>query len=298
MNIEEAQQVRRFNRVITGRIGVLSDNYLGSGRPLGEARLLFEIGRDGATVRDLRARLSLDSGYLSRLLRSLERQGLATSQRAVDDARVRRVALTAKGRKEWSALDRRSHELAVSLLAPLAERQRERLLAAMEDVERLMRASAVSIESIDPASVDARVCIDAYFHELEERFEAGFDPALSVSADPEELVPPAGWFLLARLDGQPVGCGAVKIKGRRLGEIKRMWVAPSARGLGIAQRLLDALEQQARGAGVDVLQLDTNRTLIEARALYARNGYVEIAAYNANPYAHHWYEKRGLQRRK
>jgi DNA-binding MarR family transcriptional regulator/GNAT superfamily N-acetyltransferase len=296
METEQFQQVRRFNRVVTGRIGVLSDNYLGSGRPLGEARLLFEIGRDGANVRDLRERLSLDSGYLSRLLRSLERQGLATSQRASGDARVRRVALTPKGRKEWNALDRRSQDLAVSLLAPLGERQRERLLAAMEEVERLMRASSVTIEPVDPGSVDARRCIEAYFRELEERFEAGFDPARSTSADPGELVPPAGLFLIARLDGQPVGCGALKVNGRRVGEIKRMWVAPSARGMGIAQRLLEALEKHAVEIGLDVLKLDTNRSLNEARALYARNGYAEIPPYNTNPYAHHWYEKRGLKR--
>jgi DNA-binding MarR family transcriptional regulator/GNAT superfamily N-acetyltransferase len=297
MDPDQYQQVRRFNRVVTERIGVLSDDYLGSGRPLGEGRLLFEIGRDGANVRDLRARLSLDSGYLSRLLRSLERQGLATSQRASDDARVRRVALTPKGRKEWTALDRRSQDLAISLLAPLGERQRKRLLAAMEEVERLMRASSVTIEPISPGSADARRCLEAYFRELEERFEAGFDPARSTSADPGELVPPAGVFLLARLDGQPVGCGALKVNGRRLGEIKRMWVSPSARGLGIAQRLLEALERHAAEIGLDVLQLDTNRTLNEARAMYARNGYAEIAPYNTNPYAHHWYEKRGLRRR-
>ena len=133
--------------------------------------------------------------------------------------------------------------------------------------------------------------------ELEQRFETGFDPALSISADPTELVPPARWFLVARLDGQPVGCGALKVTGRKRGEIKRMWVAPAARGMGIAQRLLDALEEHAAAAGVNVLQLDTNRTLGEARALYARNGYAEIPAYNSNPYADHWYEKRGLQRR-
>ncbi|MFC5579881.1 bifunctional helix-turn-helix transcriptional regulator/GNAT family N-acetyltransferase [Rhodanobacter terrae] len=297
MDTEQFRQVRRFNRVVTERIGVLSDNYLGSGRPLGEARLLFEIGRGGANVRDLRARLSLDSGYLSRLLRSLERQGLATSQRAADDARVRRVALTPKGRKEWSLLDRRSQDLAISLLAPLGDRQRERLLAAMEEVERLMRASSVAIEAADPGSADARLCVEAYFHELEERFETGFDPARSTSADPGELVPPAGIFLVARLDGQPVGCGALKVTGRRVGEIKRMWVAPSARGMGIAQRLLEALEKHAVEFGLDVLQLDTNRSLDEARALYARNGYAEIPPYNTNPYAHHWYEKRGLRRR-
>ena len=298
MDTAQLQQVRRFNRTVTGRIGVLSDDYLGSGRALGEARLLFEIGRDGANVRDLRARLSLDSGYLSRLLRSLEKQGLATSQRATDDARMRRVTLTPKGRKEWSVLDRHSQELAVSLLAPLGERQRERLLAAMAEVERLLRASSVTIEAADPGTADARLCIEAYFRELQERFETGFDPARSISASPAELVPPAGLFLLARLDGQPVGCAALKVEGGRVGEIKRMWVALSARGLGIAQRLLDALEEHAIGIGLKVLRLDTNRSLSEARALYARNGYVEIAPYNDNPYADHWYEKRGLRRRK
>ena len=298
MDTAQLQQVRRFNRTVTGRIGVLSDDYLGSGRALGEARLLFEIGRDGANVRDLRARLSLDSGYLSRLLRSLEKQGLATSQRATDDARMRRVTLTPKGRKEWSVLDRHSQELAVSLLAPLGERQRERLLAAMAEVERLLRASSVTIELADPGTADARLCIEAYFRELQERFETGFDPARSISASPAELVPPAGLFLLARLDGQPVGCAALKVEGGRVGEIKRMWVALSARGLGIAQRLLDALEEHAIGIGLKVLRLDTNRSLSEARALYARNGYVEIAPYNDNPYADHWYEKRGLRRRK
>ncbi|RAN81945.1 MarR family transcriptional regulator [Bacillus sp. SRB_336] len=298
MDTAQLQQVRRFNRTVTGRIGVLSDDYLGSGRALGEARLLFEIGRDGANVRDLRARLSLDSGYLSRLLRSLEKQGLATSQRATEDARMRRVTLTPKGRKEWSVLDRHSQELAVSLLAPLGERQRERLLAAMAEVERLLRASSVTIEPADPGTADARLCIEAYFRELQERFETGFDPARSISASPAELVPPAGLFLLARLDGQPVGCAALKVEGGRVGEIKRMWVALSARGLGIAQRLLDALEEHAIGIGLKVLRLDTNRSLSEARALYARNGYVEIAPYNDNPYADHWYEKRGLRRRK
>jgi GNAT superfamily N-acetyltransferase len=95
-----------------------------------------------------------------------------------------------------------------------------------------------------------------------------------------------------------VGCAALKVEGGRVGEIKRMWVALSARGLGIAQRLLDALEEHAIGIGLQVLRLDTNRSLSEARALYARNGYVEIAPYNDNPYADHWYEKRGLRRRK
>ena len=296
MDERQIQQVRSFNRAVTRRLGVLSDDYLGRGRPLGESRVLFEIGREGADVRDLRARLALDSGYLSRLLRSLESQGLVASQRASGDARVRRAKLTRKGLREVDALDRHSQSFATSLLASLGTAQRERMIAAMAEVERCMRASAVSIEHADPDSADARACIDAYFRELDARFESGFDPAVGASGDAGAFVPPAGLFLVARLDGRAVGCGALRVTGRGVGEIKRMWVAPSARGLGIAQRLLDALEKHAAGIGLDTLQLDTNRALAEARALYARNGYLEIARYNDNPYAHHWFEKRGLRR--
>lgn len=297
MESDDVLQVRRFNRAVTQRIGALSDDYLSSGRPLGEARLLFEIGPSGATIRELRTRLGLDAGYLSRMLRALETQKLTTTQRDGSDARVRRVSLTAKGRKEWARLDQRSEEMALSLLAPLEAPQRRRLLAAMAEVERLLRASAVRVEPADPFSEEARSCIAAYFDELQERFDEGFDPALTVSAHPEELVPPRGQFVIARLDDVAVGCGALKITDGGYGELKRMWVSPSARGLGIGQRLLRALEEQAASAGVEVLRLDTHGSLIEARELYVRNGYTETPPYNANPYAHHWFEKRISARR-
>lgn len=288
----QIQQVRRFNRAVTRRIGVLTDDYLGRGRPLAESRLLFETGGDGADVRELRARLSLDSGYLSRLLRSLEAQGLVVVRPSTDDARVRRVTLTRKGQRELDTLDTRSQTLATSLLSPLGAAQRERLIAAMEEVERLLRASAVEIAIADPASADAHACIDAYLRELDLLFDDGFDASRSVSADPGELVPPRGVFVIARLDGEAVGCGGLKITEPGSGEIKRMWVAPSARGLGIAQRLLEALETHAFDLKLHTLRLDTNRALTAARALYARNGYREIPRYNDNPYADHWFEKR------
>ncbi|MGN6227372.1 MAG: bifunctional helix-turn-helix transcriptional regulator/GNAT family N-acetyltransferase [Dyella sp.] len=292
MDPTHIEQVRAFNRAITRRIGALSDDYLGRGRPLGESRLLFEIGRDGADLRDLRERLGLDSGYLSRLLRSLEARGLVACKPAPGDARVRRATLTRKGLAEWTALDQQSQAMATSLITPLGSSQRTRLLAAMAEVERLMRASEVAIEPADPTSSDARACFDAYFGELKTRFDTGFDPALTVSATPDELTPPAGVLLLARLEGRAVGCAALKAGPRGVGEIKRMWVDPSARGIGIAQRLLDAIEQQAVALGLRTLRLDTNRSLVEARALYLRNGYREIPAYNQNPYAHHWFEKK------
>lgn len=286
------ERVRTFNRVVTRRIGVLGDNYLGRGRPLAESRLLFEIGEQGCELRELRARLALDSGYLSRLLQKLGGQGLLQVRPSSRDARVREAQLTAKGRRERAQLDQRSAAFAASLLAPLGAQQRERLVRAMGEVERLLRAAAVEVEVVDPGSEQAQACIAAYLAELDARFPGGFDASRSPSAEPGELVPPSGYMLLARLDGKPLGCGAVKRLGRGVAEIKRMWVAPASRGLGIAQRLLEALEARARQLGCSRVRLDTNHSLTEARALYARNGYREIADYNGNPFADHWFEKR------
>jgi DNA-binding MarR family transcriptional regulator/GNAT superfamily N-acetyltransferase len=291
MDEDTIERVRRFNREVTRRVGALSDDYLRRGRTLAESRLLFEIGPDGADVRSLRARLALDSGYLSRLLRALEAQGLVEVRRGSDDARVRRARLTRKGRTEFIALDRGSRALATRLLDPLGESQRERLVKAMTEVERLLRASDVTLEVADPASPEAQACIAAYVQELQARFAHGFDPARSVSAEPGELVPPAGVFVLARLDGRAIGCGGLKVTAPGEGEIKRMWIAPDARGLGLAQRLLAALEAHAAAMGLHTLRLDTNRSLSEARALYLRNGYREVARYNDNPYADHWFQK-------
>jgi ribosomal protein S18 acetylase RimI-like enzyme len=97
---------------------------------------------------------------------------------------------------------------------------------------------------------------------------------------------------VARLDGDPVGCGALKRVDERAGEIKRVWVAKSACGLGIARRMLWRLEAAALEMGLATLRLDTNKALTEARALYRSDGYREVERFNDNPYAHHWFEKR------
>jgi GNAT superfamily N-acetyltransferase len=131
----------------------------------------------------------------------------------------------------------------------------------------------------------------AYFEELSRRFDDGFDPARSISADDEELMPPAGLLLLATLHGEPVGIGALKFHDGGPTDIKRMWVAAAARGLGLGRRLLAELEARAAGHGAGVVRLETNRALAEAIALYRSAGYREVAAFNAEPYAHHWFEK-------
>jgi DNA-binding MarR family transcriptional regulator/predicted N-acetyltransferase YhbS len=296
MDESQLQQVRRFNRAVTQRVGALEVDYLRRGRPLAEARLLFEIGADGADVRMLRSRLGLDSGYLSRLLRSLTRQGLIAVTKGAGDGRRRHASLTRKGGAERAAYDKLSDKLAASMLAPLGASERNRLLTAMGEVERLVRAALVEVAAEAPDSADARRCLDAYFRELAARFEEGFDAAADDSARVEDMTPPSGLFVIARLDGEAVGCGGFKRVDKATGEIKRVWTAPSARGIGVARRMLRTLEAAAREAGVNTLRLDTNRALSEAHALYRSEGYREIGRFNDNPYANHWFEKRLLER--
>src|SRR3954469_16179977 len=249
MDAALVDQVRRFNRTVTQRVGALSDRYLSRDRPLGEARVLWEIGREGCEVRALRSRLGLDSGHASRLLRALEADGLIRVVPSPADGRVRTVELTAAGLAERGRLDRRSDALAKSFLTPLSARQRERLVAAMGDVERLLTAALVEIRPIDPGDPDAKACFRRYFAELDRRSDSGFDPAQGISVEPHELVPPAGLLLIAYLREEPVGCGAVKHHDGAPSEIKRMWVAETARGLGLGRRLLEELEACARRAG-------------------------------------------------
>lgn len=292
MDAAQIEQVRRFNRTVTERVGVLHDHFLGGDRPIGAARLLWEIGEEGQDVRRLRERLGLDSGYVSRLLRSLEAEGLVTVEPQPRDRRVRTVRLTGAGRAERAVLDGRSDELAGSLLEPLNTAQRARLVEAMAQVDRLLTAATVTLEAVDPGHPHAEHCLRSYFGELRERFESGFDPVRSLLPDAGELRAPHGLFLVARLHGEPVGCAGLKLPAAAPAEIKRMWVAPEARGLGLGRRFLAELEARAAQHGRDLLRLDTNRALSAAIGLYHSCGFEEVAAFNDEPYAHHWFEKR------
>jgi DNA-binding MarR family transcriptional regulator/GNAT superfamily N-acetyltransferase len=287
----EVEQVRRFNRAVTQRVGALSDHYLERARPLGACRVLWEIGVEGAEVRALRARLDMDSGQLSRLLRSLETEGLIDVVPSPADARIRVARLTDAGITERRQLDDRSDALAHSILRRLDPAQRDELVTAMRSVERLITGSLVQIRIVDPEHPDAKRCLRAYVAELNRRSDIPFDPADGSTAEPHEVRPPAGAFLVARLNGDAVGCGAVKHQPGGPTDIKRMWVAESARGLGVGRRLLASLEQLARDSGAPVARLETNRALVEAIAMYRSAGYREVPAFNDEPFAHHWFTK-------
>jgi len=289
MRTDEAERLRDFNRFYTQTIGVLTDRYLGQRRPLGEARLLFEIGAEGADVRELRARLQFDSGYLSRLLRALESSGLVRTRPNPADNRVRIAELTTKGRSELREQNHRATMVASGLLEPLTLEQRSEVLAAMTLIRRRLRLSRVEIEVIDPDSTEAQGCLTAYAAELALRFPEGY-----VERD---LIPAAeargqrGAFFVARESGQAIGCAVLCTLAPGVGEIRHLWIAPEARGLGLARRLLGELEREAVARAQQVIRLDTHHVLTEAINLYRTSGYQEIPAYNDDPHAHLWFEK-------
>jgi DNA-binding MarR family transcriptional regulator/GNAT superfamily N-acetyltransferase len=284
--VDQIERVRDFNRYYTRRLGVLSDHYLGQDRPLGEARLLFEIG-DGADLRDLRSRLGLDSGYLSRLLRALTGQGLIEVGPHPADRRVRVATLTEAGRAERRELEERSRAGVAGLLEGLTGGQRARLVEAQEVIRRLLRVAAVTITPVPDDDPDARECLRRYAGELAVRFPAGYDE--------DELVAPGrldGTFLLAREEGRPIGCGAWhRLPSPGVAEVRHLWVGAEARGLGLGRRLLEALERDAGARGIRTVRLGTHSSLPEAIALYRSGGYREIGAYSGSPYNELNFEK-------
>ncbi|WP_405895299.1 helix-turn-helix domain-containing GNAT family N-acetyltransferase [Streptomyces sp. NBC_00104] len=295
--VPDVRSLRRFNRYFTRRIGALDDHYLGQDRPLGEARLLFEIeesgrGGEGTSLRELRARLGLDAGYLSRMVKALEAQGLVRVGVHGRDSRVRVAALTPAGRSEVAEQNRRADALAEGLLQGLSPAQRGELTEALGAARRLLRLAAIRVEAVDGGSDDARACLDAYAADLHERFPEGYDPATLVP--PHEVSGASGAFLVAYEEERAVGCGALRTldPGARVGEIKHVWVHPGARRLGLARRLLGELERVAAGRGFGVVRLDTHASLTEAQAMYRACGYTEIPRYNDDVYGAHFFEKR------
>lgn len=283
--------VRRFNRTVTQRVGALDDSFLSRTRPLAQARILFEIDNGHSEVRRLRAHLDLDSGYLTRLLQALERDGLIAIEEDPADRRVRRATLTAEGRAERAEYERLSDELAAGILTSLDERQQQTLVDAMVTVDRLLTASMIEFAVVDPTHPAVREATARYLTELDERFRNGLITEGTIGAADDEVRVPRGITLLATLHGEPAALGLLKFHGETT-HLKRMWVSPDLRGLGLGRRLLTTLEAHAAEHGIQTIQLETNFALTEAIALYRAAGYVEVPPFNDEPNGDLWFEKK------
>lgn len=281
---------RRFARAVTTEVGALDHSFLGRGRPLGVARVLNAIGQGRTDIADIRDYLGLDSGLMSRLLRTLEDEGLITIMPDPADGRRRIATMTPAGVTEFAAYEDISNSRAETLFQK--HPHPEALLAAMDLVASALGRDCITIEITDPRSEMSANCLQEYYAELAQRFEGGFDVARSADPDALDMVAPRGTFLLAMSDGLPIGCAGLKGTDKGYAEVKRLWIAPSARGLGLARKLMQAIEDSARDLGITTLRLDTNRALPEAIKLYRSSGWTEIDRFNDDPYPDFFFEKR------
>lgn len=289
MSSDPVSRLRRFNRAVTSALGVLDSSFLGRGRPLGLARVIHAIAPEGTEVAAIRSHLDIDKALLSRMLKSLEREGLLTLAADPADARRRIVRLTPAGQAEQDAYNALSDAHAHDILD--RHPKPGKLLEAMDLVASALARDRITIIQADPRTPDAVWCLQEYYGELARRFDTGFDVNLSRDPDATSMIPPKGSFLLAMSDGLPLGCVGLKGDGSAVAEVKRLWVAPSGRGLGLAHSLMQAAEDAARALGITTLRLDTNSALPEAIALYRNTGWTEIPRFNDDPYPDHFFEK-------
>lgn len=281
--LDAIARLRRFNRAVTREVGALDTSFLGRGRPLGAARVLQLVEAEGTDVARIRARLGLDSGLLSRFLRSLEREGLIETTTDADDRRRRIARLTARGAAEMAAYDAIGHDRAARLLSRAGTRAEE-VVAAMDLIATLLNRDQTDLRPADPDSPETGACWRGYFDDLLARVPEA-RPEMFPLPDPgaDSYRPPHGRCLVAWSDDLPVGCVSLRPIDATTAEVKRLWVHACARGQGLARRLMAAIEDEARAMGMTALKLDTNSALDEAIALYRRTGWTDIAPYTGAP---------------
>ena len=289
--LDAIARLRRFNRVVTREIGALDTSYLGRGRPLGAARVLQLVKAGGTDVAELRKRLDLDTGLLSRLLCALADEGLV--QVTVDPAdRRRRIArLTEAGQAEWQVYDQLGYAKAQQVFDRAGSRQRA-LIDAMDLIATVMLQDQVEIRDADPDGPAALACIAAYYQMVAEKVP-GFTHDMLTLPLPEaaKYRPPSGAFLIAWSDDLPIACVSLRPFEPGVAEVKRLWVDAAARGQGLGRRMMRSIESRARDMGFVHLKLNSNTILTAAITLYRSDGWLETAPYTGFP-ADIWLAKR------
>ncbi|MBF5045175.1 MarR family transcriptional regulator [Aggregicoccus sp. 17bor-14] len=280
----QVESVRRFTRFYTQRMGVLQRQLLGSAFSLSEGRVLYELAqRERTSAVELGRELGLDAGYLSRILRGFEQQGLLRKERSQEDARKSELTLTRKGQQAFAVINARSAHEVGEMLARLTPAQRERLVEAMRTVEELLqpaplRRAPFILRPPQPGDlgwvVQRHGALYAQNYGWDERFEglvAGIVGEFVAHHDPKRE---RCW--IAEMDGAPVGSVFCVRKSDTVAKLRLLLVEPSARGHGVGARLVEECIRFARQVGYRKLTLWTNDVLVSARRIYEAAGFVLI----------------------
>ncbi|MFE9765526.1 GNAT family N-acetyltransferase [Streptomyces sp. NPDC005808] len=284
------QDIRSFNRFYTNVIGALDyGRHLYAPYTLTESRVLYELAHSPRTdAADLRRELSLDAGYLSRILNKFEQDGLVERAPSEKDSRRRRVTLTARGREAAGLLDERARETVGSLLAAVAPPDRPRLAEAMRTVRTLLgdgrsgapRREDVVLHEPGPGDLGWIVQRNAALYAAEYGWNTDYEGLVArIVADfAEDHDPHLERVWIAELDGRRVGCVmCVRDDAPAAARLRLLLVEPDARGLGIGDQLVTAVRDFARGVGYHDLVLWTNDVLTAARRVYQRHGFVLVS---------------------
>jgi DNA-binding MarR family transcriptional regulator/GNAT superfamily N-acetyltransferase len=288
---------RRFNRFYTKHVGALDEGYQHSRFSLTEARVLYELGsRDVANATAIREELSLDPGYLSRILRNFSSAGLVSRKRASKDRRQVVLTLTAKGRRAFLELDSKSNERAKEVLNTLVPAERRQLLSAITGVEQLLSRRAKSaprsvvIREPRPGDIGWAIFAHGELYARQFAWNAEFEALVAkLFADFANLHDPAAERMwIAELDGERVGCVFVvrNAEDPNVAQLRCLLVDPKGRGLGIGTRLVDECVAFARSAGYRAIMLWTNDVLISARRIYEGAGFTLDHEYQHHSFGH------------
>ncbi|MFE9684072.1 GNAT family N-acetyltransferase [Streptomyces sp. NPDC002701] len=283
------QEIRAFNRFYTNLIGALDySRSLHAPYTLTESRVLYELAHSPRTdAADLRAELSLDSGYLSRMLAKFEKDGLIERAPSEKDTRRRRVTLTARGRETADLLDERAQDSVGALLSTVPPGDRTRLVSAMREIREILsdgrrrppRREDVLLRAPGPGDLGWIVQRNAALYTAEYGWNTDYEGLVArIVADfAEDHDPHLERVWIAELDGRPVGCVmCVRDEAPGAARLRLLLVEPDARGLGIGDRLVGACAEFARGVGYRELVLWTNDVLSAARRIYLRHGFVLV----------------------
>jgi DNA-binding MarR family transcriptional regulator/N-acetylglutamate synthase-like GNAT family acetyltransferase len=286
--------MRRFNRLYTQKIGVLEEGLLTSRFSLTEARVLYELAnRERPTAVELGRDLGLDAGYLSRILGSFERQGLLRKETAPTDRRASLLRLTDAGERAFAPLDARSREEIGAMLARLTAAEQDRLLGAMTTIEHLLMAPPEAREAFQlrphrPGDMGWVVHRHGALYAQEYGWDSRFEALVAdiVAQFIRKFEPARERCWMAEVDGNVVGSVFVVRQSRTVAKLRLLLVEPSARGLGLGQRLVAECIAFARQAGYRQLKLWTNANLLAARKLYMNAGFQLIESEPHHSFGH------------